>query len=66
MLRCSSGMEQFASFHWPNVVSLNRDKSHRPSAAVDKLDLVSATFFVNMDHGPYVSAIQFVVWRVAV
>jgi len=59
-------VEQLASFNWPNIVSTDGDKSHRPSATVDKLDLVSATTFVNVHHGSYVSTAQFFVWRVAV
>jgi hypothetical protein len=65
-LRRSAGVKQFASFNWPNIVSANGDKSHRPSTVIDKLDLVAKTTSVNMHHGSHVSTIQFSVRRVAV
>ena len=59
-------MEKFTRFDGPNIAGTDGNKSYRPSAAVDKLNLVSDTVFVNMHHGSHVSTIQFVVGRVAV
>jgi len=59
-------MEQFTGFNGPHVAGANGDQRDRPSAAVNKFDLVSPALVVNMHDGPHVSTVEFLVGRVAI
>lgn len=59
-------MQQFAGRYWPNIVRPNGDQGNGVSAAINKFDLVAATFLVDVHDRTDIAAVQSLVCRVAI